>query len=96
MEFYPIASCLQSILCHGTVALKVLSLMRLVPFHLDISAEMHLSHINDSLYRTKISRWLLALRKTSYTCRCVQLVSILKMMPDTFKSSYDRALTEIL
>ncbi|GFR04498.1 hypothetical protein TNCT_438531 [Trichonephila clavata] len=35
-----IASCLQPILCHGTVALNVLWLMHLVVFHLDISAEM--------------------------------------------------------
>ncbi|GFV65007.1 hypothetical protein TNCV_763491 [Trichonephila clavipes] len=40
---YPIASSLQSIQCQGIVAPSVLSLMHLVLFYLDISAEMNLS-----------------------------------------------------
>ncbi|GFV53705.1 hypothetical protein TNCV_2092081 [Trichonephila clavipes] len=47
MMLYPIASCLQPILSHVTIALNVLSLMHLVPFHLDISAGMHLLHGNE-------------------------------------------------
>ncbi|GFR28702.1 hypothetical protein TNCT_208261 [Trichonephila clavata] len=43
---YPIASCLQLILCHGIIALNVLSLMHLVMLHPDISAERHLSNGN--------------------------------------------------
>ncbi|GFX06838.1 hypothetical protein TNCV_1201531 [Trichonephila clavipes] len=72
-----------------TVALKVLSLMHLVLFHLDIFAEMHLSRGNEILQRNKIPRWLFGLRKISCTSRCAQLTSILKLMPDTFKNSSD-------
>ncbi|GFU06264.1 hypothetical protein TNCV_4765621 [Trichonephila clavipes] len=87
---YPFASYLQPILCTGTVALNVLSLVHLVMFHLDISAEMHLSRGNEILYRNKIQRWLFfVLGKTQCTSRSAQLTSILKLMPDTFKTSYD-------
>ncbi|GFW70604.1 hypothetical protein TNCV_1624361 [Trichonephila clavipes] len=51
-----------------------------VLFHLDISAEMHLSHGNEILQRNKIPRWLLALGKTSCTSCCAQLTSILKLI----------------
>ncbi|GFU19543.1 hypothetical protein TNCV_21191 [Trichonephila clavipes] len=72
-KLYPIASYLQQILRHGTVALKMLSLMRLAMFHLDIFAEIHLSHFNQILQQNKIPRRLLfALGKISCASRCAQ------------------------
>ncbi|GFV76211.1 hypothetical protein TNCV_4673001 [Trichonephila clavipes] len=59
---------------HGTIGLKVLSLMHLGLFHLAISAKMHLPQGNEILQRNKIPRWLLfAFWKIPFTSCCAHL-----------------------
>ncbi|GFY20566.1 hypothetical protein TNCV_211981 [Trichonephila clavipes] len=96
---YKIACCLQSTLCHGAIAMKVLSLMHLVLFHLDFYAEIHLSHDDEIWLRNKIPRWLfLALGKISCSSRYAQLTTTVKYFKtDAFyvQTSCDETLAAI-